>query len=713
MTEYQHSGGGMNYFSLDAYSQDESVNRSTLNGQHVSIQSGGDTTLAAVTVNAQSLDIDAKGKLILPAVTTQDSEGWNVTHGSSASVGARGKGRSDQTLNYTQFNVSGKTNINAQGGIQAQVGQNVNLQDLAQQPGMGWVSKITNDPKLAGSAEWQRVKEAHEQWAYRQSGMGPVSAALVAVMVAAAAALAAGAAGATAGNAAAVAAGEGVALANGSVFLTATGSTISAAAAGAVEAGVLALSSQVGVSFFNNGGDLGKVFKELGESDSIKNLATAIVTGGVLGGMGLNALGEQTVGAGGKQLGDQFINNLRIQGASTLIDSTINGGSFEDGLKTVLINALVNTIAATTANEIGGLTGEGKPLNKLTNKLAHLMAGCATGAMSAGSGSGCAAGGIGAAIGEMMAEAIGSGTNGVPRGWTDQNTVYLAGLFGGLAVSLTGGDPEQVAIGNTMASNAAANNYLDHRRPSLLALSEQERYENAVKACAGGDAAACTTKQELAQVSANRANALNEACAGGASTPQCRAETAKATEYGNTVVRDGYGNTFATSDYPNGYPSAGPIRSPMEDAFAGQAAQSTATGLALVAPYALQPTGSALWAWQSSVAPAQALTASQLLGGGLTSGATSTGMYLLLNRQDSTPSGALIAFGAGYVGAGLSRRLINYNAGLPHTIFPVSVDTAATQFVGTLAGYGAFGWMNRTEIPNSGSSWWTRPIFEN
>ena len=46
---------------------------------------------AAVTVNAQSLDIDAKGKLILPAVTTQDSEGWNVTHGSSASVGARGK----------------------------------------------------------------------------------------------------------------------------------------------------------------------------------------------------------------------------------------------------------------------------------------------------------------------------------------------------------------------------------------------------------------------------------------------------------------------------------------------------------------------------------------------------------------------------------------------------------------------------------------------
>ena len=74
---------------------------------------------------------------------------------------------------------------------------------------------------------------------------------------------------------------------------------------------------------------------------------------------------------------------------------------------------------------------------------------------------------------------------------------------------------------------------------------------------------------------------LNEACAGGAATPQCQAETATAVAYGNTVVRDLNGNTYATGDHPNGYPSIGPVRSPMQDSFAGQVAESTATGLAL------------------------------------------------------------------------------------------------------------------------------------
>ena len=178
---YEKRKNGLDYYSLDATSQDQSVNRTELNGRDVLIKSGGDTTLSAVTVNADSLAIDAGGKLALLAPKTQDSEGWNVTHGSSGSVGAKGRGGSDEELNYTQFNVTGPTSIKAQGGIQAQVGQDVSLQDLAKQPGMGWVSQITGDPELANSTEWQRVQQAHEQWAYQQSGMGPVSAALVAI----------------------------------------------------------------------------------------------------------------------------------------------------------------------------------------------------------------------------------------------------------------------------------------------------------------------------------------------------------------------------------------------------------------------------------------------------------------------------------------------------------------------------------------------------
>lgn len=431
---------GMKYFSLDASSQETSLAKTTLSAGRIETSSGGDTTLSAIEANANSMDIQAGGKLILETASTVEEKAQHVTHGSSASVGAKGKGSMDETRHYNQLNV-GSLAIDAKGGIQAQVGQNVNLQDLAQQPGMGWVNQIRNDPKLAGSVEWQRVQEAHEKWDYRQSGMGPVSAALVAVMVAAAALPAAEA---VAGVAAEATAFGGY------------GATSTLVVQGAVQAGVMALSSQVGVSFFNNNGDLGKVFKELGESDSVKNLAAAIITGGVLAGMGFQAFPDQpNLSSGAQEFGKQLVNNLQIQGASTLINTTIKGGSFEQALQDVLLAALVNSIAATTANGIGNST------QGLANKLAHAIAGCALGAAHSGSSGGCAGGAIGAAIGEMFAEGVGDN---VPNGWSKNDIVYLAGQFAGLAAALAGGDAEQIATANWAGSNAAANNRYGHSR---------------------------------------------------------------------------------------------------------------------------------------------------------------------------------------------------------------------------------------------------------
>ena len=517
---YEKRKNGLNYYSLDATSQDQSLNRTELQGANVQIKSGGDTRLAGTTINADSLDIQTGGKLILPTTTTQDSEGWNVTHGSSAAVGAKGKGSSDEELHYTQFNVRGQTSIHAQGGIQAQVGQNVDLNNLAQQPGMGWVGQITNDPNLTNSVEWQRVQEAHEQWSYRQSGMGPVSAALVAVMVAAAAAPAASAAGASAGAAA-----------GGTTTLAGT------VTAGAVKAGVLALSSQVGVSFFNNNGDLGKVFKELGESDSVKNLAAAIITGGVLAGMGFQVLPDQpNVGSGAKLFGDQMINNLKIQGASTLINTTIKGGSFEDGLKDALLAALVNSIAAATANGIGDVTGEGQPLNTLSNKIAHAIEGCALGAAHSGSAAGCSGGAIGAAMGEMMAEAM-LASPGMDAFYSEQDKVYLAGLMGGLAAALAGGNAEQIAAANWSGSNAAANNALGHASKKLMEEARQ---------CAANPSDACTARV-LDQAKAQDQKfqkSLETACTGGgASFAQCNIQMSAAASALNDLelMRDIYG----------------------------------------------------------------------------------------------------------------------------------------------------------------------------
>ena len=58
-------------------------------------------------------------------------------------------------------------------------------------------------------------------------------------------------------------------------------------------------------------------------------------------------------------------------------------------------SALLNTVAAQTANEIGGLD-----VDSFVNKIAHAMAGCAVGASSARTSGGCATGAIGAVVGE-------------------------------------------------------------------------------------------------------------------------------------------------------------------------------------------------------------------------------------------------------------------------------------------------------------------------
>jgi len=87
---YEKRKNGLDYYSLDASSQDQSLNRTELQAGHVQIKSGGDTKLAGTTIDAETLDIHAGGKLILPTTTTQDSEGWNVTHVSSALWANRG-----------------------------------------------------------------------------------------------------------------------------------------------------------------------------------------------------------------------------------------------------------------------------------------------------------------------------------------------------------------------------------------------------------------------------------------------------------------------------------------------------------------------------------------------------------------------------------------------------------------------------------------------
>ncbi|MEJ8820415.1 DUF637 domain-containing protein, partial [Variovorax humicola] len=267
------------------------------------------------------------------------------------------------------------------------------------------------------------------------------------------------------------------------------------AVSGAVTAGLTALASQAAVALINNQGDVGKTLHDLGSSASVKSLLTAIVTGGVLGGLNMNPTGLPTAGAGSQEFLTQLGQNLQAGAARALIDTAINGGSLEDSLKSGLKAAILDTVAAQAANAIGGLSmGDDAVLDGFTNKVAHAIAGCAVGAVRADNAGGCGAGALGAAVGEMAAEAYGR----------QIDTTQFAAMLGGIAVAIAGGDATQINLASQAGANAAANNYLNH--------TEAARLAPAASACNKGNLDQCRVATNLIATSDARDDALVSAC---------------------------------------------------------------------------------------------------------------------------------------------------------------------------------------------------------
>jgi large exoprotein involved in heme utilization and adhesion len=60
-----------------------------------------------------------------------------------------------------------------------------------------------------------------------------------------------------------------------------SGTVVTGTSAAMANAAFLSLATQASISLVNNKGNLGKTFKELGRSSTVKNLATAVITAGV------------------------------------------------------------------------------------------------------------------------------------------------------------------------------------------------------------------------------------------------------------------------------------------------------------------------------------------------------------------------------------------------------------------------------------------------
>ncbi len=449
--------------------------------------------ISAATTRFNNLDASKPGSLNLGgALETQTTS----TSSSSETLGltqkSAGSGSTTQTLKLTtiqgevQFDkglqVSAQLpNVVATSGLQpnasagaapaqpqavSQQAVQSQLDNLSQQPGLGYLKQLQNNPNV----KWEQVKTAQDQWSYSQQGLTPAGAALLSIAVAAS----------TGGM--------------GTELLGTTTAATGTAAGAALNAGFSALAAQTSVAMANNGGDIGKTLQQLGSNQSVKALLTTIATAGALQGLNetLSATGQSGAGASGvngiaanqaaNQLTQNLTRNLTNNLAGAVIDSAINNKPLNaDTLASAFKGAIITAGLASGANTIGDAAAQGS-INSLTQQVAHAVLGCAGGAATTGSG--CAAGAVGAVVGELAAGYYMDNKQD-PKLSAEQNkanALAFAKVMSAASGIVAGGGGDNVAAVNvaaTTGANAAVNNYLLHNKlkdeeGELLRLKKQK-----------------------------------------------------------------------------------------------------------------------------------------------------------------------------------------------------------------------------------------------
>ncbi|MGK3625295.1 DUF637 domain-containing protein, partial [Acinetobacter sp. A11] len=419
--------------------------------------------------------IETGGTLELIAAKTSITELLKKEKSSLAWQSMQDKGSITETAQLPSFNGPVLPTFKAAGGLSVQVpisekdANKVELRDaildLAKQPGNEYLKEFVNRKDV----DWQKVLLTQKDWDYKQQGLTAAGAAIIVIIITivtmgTGTAAAAGAAGGTAASGTTVGLGAsmigsaGVTTATVGGVTTITGvSTLGAMA----NAAITSLATQAGVSLINNGGDIGKTLKDLGSKDSIKSLATSVVTAGVLSKIAsidqMKALQETTKSG-------EFFTNLSGRVGQALVNSTVsasvdtavNGGSLSEKLSASLVAGLSVALQGSLAGEIGeNLDLGSKELSdQILHKLAHAAAGCIASSLQEK----CEAGAIGAVVGEMVAGSFDmEPENDGDYSQAQLNKVKNVGqLISGVVAASAGYD---VTVASQSASTAIENNW--------------------------------------------------------------------------------------------------------------------------------------------------------------------------------------------------------------------------------------------------------------
>jgi filamentous hemagglutinin len=242
---------------------------------------------------------------------------------------------------------------------------------LAQQPGFGYLKALLKNPQI----NWQQVKTFHRSWDYRQEGLTPAGAVLLAVLTS---------------------------CASGGLGAELLGLTAGGTQAIAANAAVQSFNTQAALHLANNQGNLGKTLRQLGRSDTVKAILTSTISAGIadhLAGIaGLKTVDPKTLELS-QRLTRQFLKATTDALTYAIVDATVRGADLvtylQDHLKTMLLASLVDTAHAEATQQIKRALLSSPALKNL----AQTLAGCAAGAARGGS---CASGALGSATAELI-----------------------------------------------------------------------------------------------------------------------------------------------------------------------------------------------------------------------------------------------------------------------------------------------------------------------
>ncbi|CWM88013.1 hemagglutinin [Neisseria meningitidis] len=326
------------------------------------------------------------------------------------------------------------------------------IEKLAKQPEYAYLKQL----QVAKNVNWNQVQLAYDKWDYKQEGLTRAGAAIVTIIVTA---LTYGYGATAAGGVAA--SGSSTAAAAGTAATTTAAATTVSTATAMQTAALASLYSQAAVSIINNKGDVGKALKDLGTSDTVKQIVTSALTAGALNQMGadiaqlnskvrtelFSSTGNQTIA----NLGGRLATNLSNAGISAGINTAVNGGSLKDNLGNAALGALVNSFQGEAASKIKTTFSD----DYVAKQFAHALAGCVSGLVQGK----CKDGAIGAAVGEIVADSMLGGRNPATLSDAEKHKVIsYSKIIAGSVAALNGGDVNTAA---NAAEVAVVNNALN------------------------------------------------------------------------------------------------------------------------------------------------------------------------------------------------------------------------------------------------------------